>query len=118
MYLPPCATGLPEDAEAHLAVAVEVRVEAHGVVAGGDELDAGRVDGVVGGAAEQEEKETPLVRGVEGPRDQSVDLGGGGGGGRRGRNVIACDVTSIFTLAHATDQKTHRSERHRGGGAR
>jgi len=64
----------PQDAEADFAVAVEVGVEAHGVVSGGDELDPWRVDGVVGGAAEQEEEEAPLVGRVEGPRDQGVDL--------------------------------------------
>lgn len=32
------------------------------------------MDGVVGGAAEQKEEEAALVRCVERPRDQSVDL--------------------------------------------
>lgn len=39
-----------------------------------DELDPGRVDGVVGGAAEQEEEEAALVRCVKGSCDQGVDL--------------------------------------------
>lgn len=34
------------------------------------------MDGVVRGAAEQEEEEAALVRRVEGPRDQGMDLRG------------------------------------------
>lgn len=65
----------PQDAEADLAVAVEVGVESDGVVSRGDELDARRVDGVVGRAAEQEEEEASLVRRVEGACDEGVYLG-------------------------------------------
>lgn len=65
---------LPQDAEADLAVAVEVGVEAHSVVTCGDELDSGWVDGVVGGTAEQEEEETTLVWCVKWPCDQGVNL--------------------------------------------
>lgn len=43
-------------------------------MSGGDELDPRWVDGVVGGAAEQEEEEAALVWRVERPRDQGVDL--------------------------------------------
>ena len=64
----------PQDAEADLAIAVEVGVEADSVVSGGDEFDPRWVDGVVGGAAEQEEEETSLVRCVERACDQSMDL--------------------------------------------
>lgn len=64
----------PQDAEADLAVAVEVGVEADGVVSGGDELDPRWVDWVVRGTAEQEQEEASLVRRVEWPRDQRVDL--------------------------------------------
>lgn len=64
----------PQDAEADLAVAVKVGVEADSVVSGGDELDSRWVDGVVGGTAEQEEEEAPFVRCVERPCDQGMDL--------------------------------------------
>lgn len=64
----------PQDAEADLAVAVKVGVEADGVVSGGDELDPRRVDGVVGRAAEQEEEEAALVRCVKWACDQGMDL--------------------------------------------
>lgn len=59
----------PKDTEADLAVAVKVGVEADSVVSGGDELDTRWVDGVVGGAAEQKEKEAALVRCVKRPCD-------------------------------------------------
>lgn len=65
---------LPQDAKADLAIAVEVGVETNSVVACGDELDSGWVDGVVRGTAEQEEKETALIWCVEWPCDQSMDL--------------------------------------------
>lgn len=71
----PCwACPCPQDAEADLAIAVEVGVEADSVVSGGDEFDPRWVDGVVGGAAEQEEEEASLVRCVERACDQSMDL--------------------------------------------
>lgn len=66
----------PQDAQADLAVAVKVGIEADSVVSSSDELYPGGVDGVVGGAAEQEEEETPLIRGVERPSNQGVNLGG------------------------------------------
>lgn len=66
----------PQDAEADFAVAVKVGVEANSVVTGGDELHSRRVDGIVRGAAEQEEEKTALVRRVEGACDQGVDLQG------------------------------------------
>lgn len=65
---------LPQNAEADLPVAVEVGVEAHRVVARGDELDSGWVDGVVRRTAEQEEEETTFVWCVKWPCDQGVDL--------------------------------------------
>lgn len=40
----------------------------------GDELDSGWVDGVVGGAAEQEQEEPAFVWRVKRPCDQSMDL--------------------------------------------
>lgn len=64
----------PQDAEADFAVAVEVGVEADGVVSRGDQLDPRRVDGVVWGTAEQEEEEAALVGRVERACDQRVDL--------------------------------------------
>lgn len=66
--------GLPEDAEAYFAVTVKVGVEAHSVLAGGDELDPWGVDGVVRGAAEQKEEEASLVGRVEGSCDEGMDL--------------------------------------------
>lgn len=65
---------LPEDAEADFAIAIEVGVEAHCVVACGDELDPWRVDGVVGGATEQEEEEASFIGCVERPRDECMNL--------------------------------------------
>lgn len=65
---------LPEDAEADFAVAVEVGVEAHCVVARSDELHPGRVDGVVRGAAEQEEEEASFIGRVERPGYECMDL--------------------------------------------
>lgn len=66
----------PQYAEAHLAVAVKVGVEADSVVAGGDELDPWWVDGVIRGTAEQEEEEATLVWRVKWPCDQGMDLSG------------------------------------------
>lgn len=68
------AADSPQDAEADFAVAVEVGVEADGVVSRGDQLDPRRVDGVVRGTAEQEEEEAALVRRVKRACDQRVDL--------------------------------------------
>lgn len=45
-------------------------------MSGGDQLDPRRVDGIVGGTAEQEEEEAALVRRVKRARDQRVDLTG------------------------------------------
>ena len=67
---------LPQDAEANLAIAVEVGVEADCVVSRGDELDPGGVDGVVRWAAEQEEKEAAFIWSVKWPCDKCVDLSG------------------------------------------
>lgn len=64
----------PQDAEADLAVAVKVGVEADSVVSSGDELDPRWVDGVVGGTAEQEEEKATLVRCVKWSRNQGMDL--------------------------------------------
>lgn len=69
----------PQDAEADLAVAVKVGVEADGVVPRGDQLDPRGVDGIVRWAAEQEEEEAALVRRVKRACDQRVDLTGGEG---------------------------------------
>lgn len=43
-------------------------------MSGGDKLDPRWMDGVVGGAAEQEEEEASLVWCVKWPCDQGVDL--------------------------------------------
>lgn len=64
----------PQDAEADLAVAVKVGVEADSVVSSGDQLDPWWVDGVVGGAAEQEEEKATLVWCVKWACDQGMDL--------------------------------------------
>ena len=66
----------PQDAEADLAIAVKIGVEADSVVSGGDELDPRWMDGVVGGATEEEEEEAALIRCVEWPCDQGMDLSG------------------------------------------
>lgn len=64
----------PEYAEAHLAVAVEVGVEAHAPVIRGHEAHPRWLDRVVRGALEQEVEEAPLVGRVKGARHQRVDL--------------------------------------------
>lgn len=66
--------GLPQDAQADFAVSVKVGVEADSIVSRGNQLDTRRVDGIVGGAAEQEEEEAALVRCVKRPCDQRMDL--------------------------------------------
>lgn len=68
----------PQDAEADLAVAVKVGVEANSVVSGGDQLDPRWVDWIVWGTAEQEKEEATLVRCVERSCDQGMDLFGDG----------------------------------------
>lgn len=60
---------LPENAKANFAIAVEVGVEAHRIVSSGDKFDTWGVDGVVGGATEQEEEEATLIRCVKGTCD-------------------------------------------------
>lgn len=65
---------LPQNAQADFAVSVKVGVEADSVVSRGNQLDPWRVNGVVGGAAEQEEEEAALVGRVKRPCDQRVDL--------------------------------------------
>lgn len=65
---------LPEDAEADFAIAIEVGVETHGVMACSDELHPGRVDGVIGRAAEQEEEEASFIGCVEWPSYERMDL--------------------------------------------
>lgn len=72
---PTCGVS-PEYAEAHLAVAVEVGVEAHAPVVRGHEANPRWLYRVVRGALEQEVEEAPLVGRVEGARHQRVDLEG------------------------------------------
>lgn len=65
---------LPKNAQADFAVSVKVGVEADGVVSCGNQFDTWRVNGVVRGAAEQEEEEAALIWRVKWPRDQCMDL--------------------------------------------
>lgn len=69
-------TNLPQDTETDFAIPVEVGVEPDRVVAGGDELDARWVDGVVRRTSEQEEEEAAFVGRIKRPSDQSMDLVG------------------------------------------
>lgn len=57
---------LPENAKANFAIAVEVGVETHRVVSSSNKFDTRGVDGVVRGAAEQEEEEATLIWRVKG----------------------------------------------------
>lgn len=66
--------GLPQNAQADFAVSVKVGVEADSVVSCGNQLDTWRVNGVVGGAAKQEEEEAALIWRVKWPCDQRMDL--------------------------------------------
>lgn len=65
---------LPQDAKADLAVAVEVGVKSHGVVARRHQFDPRRVDGVVRGTPEHEQEEAPFIGSVKGAGDQGMDL--------------------------------------------
>lgn len=65
---------VPQNAQADFSVSVKVGVEADSVVSCGNQLDTWRVNGVVGGAAEQEEEEAAFIWRVKRPCDQRMDL--------------------------------------------
>lgn len=62
------------------------------------------MDGVVGGAAEQKEEEAALVRCVERPRDQSVDLRG------REKSRQRTVMAGVSTYVYADDSNIYYTD--------